>query len=338
LANRLFDTANLRKLITPGRRMIKLNFESCLVTGGAGFIGSHICSEALEQGLRVVCLDNLVSGNEDNMIHLNSNPNFTFIKADVSDLDSILPYFGNIDVVFHNAASKNTVCRIDPRLDLDVNAWGAWCVAEASRLSGVKKLVHASTGSVYGELVVRPQSENHPLNPRSFYGVSKLAGERYLGAFAAYYPDFRFSIIRYYHVFGSRQSHADTGGVIPIFVRQALNGGPITINGDGSQIRSFTSVKDDVNANFALANSTDADGRAFNAASSVKVSIQELAHKVRDILGVPETPITYHPWRSGDILDFDVDTSALAELGVAFSVDFDEALTETVNWYRGLLT
>jgi nucleoside-diphosphate-sugar epimerase len=97
-------------------------------------------------------------------------------------------------------------------------------------------------------------------------------------------------------------------------------------------------VKDDVNANFALANSTDADGRAFNAASSVKVSIQELAHKVRDILGVPETPITYHPWRSGDILDFDVDTSALAELGVAFSVDFDEALTETVNWYRELLT
>jgi len=318
--------------------MRKLDADSCIVTGGAGFIGSHICTEAVKQGVRVTCIDNLVSGHKENIEHLIGEPNFQFVHADVSDLESILPHFENIEVVFHNAASKNTVCRVDPKLDLNVNAWGAWCVAEACRLKGVKKLVHASTGSVYGDLLTRPQSEIHPLNPRSFYGVSKLAGEKYLEAFSAYYPDFKYSVIRYYHVFGTRQSYSDVGGVIPIFIRQVLQGGPITINGDGSQIRSFTSVLDDVNANFALANSTDSDGKAYNAASSVKVSILDLAHKIREILELPSVPITYHPWRPGDILDFDVDTKAFESLGVTFGSDFDSKLRDTVNWYREKLT
>lgn len=317
---------------------IELNYNSCLVTGGAGFIGSHICEEAVRQGLRVVCLDNLVSGTLDNIRDLIDEPNFTFVHADVSDLDAIEPHFADVEVVFHNAASKNTVCRVDPHLDLRVNSWGAWCVAEASRRAEVTKVVHASTGSVYGELQLRPQTEDHPLNPRSYYGVSKLAGEKYLGAFAAYYEDFRYSIIRYYHVYGSRQSSSDVGGVIPIFVRQALHGGPITILGDGSQVRSFTYVKDDVDANFILANEPTTDGQAFNAASGLKITILELAHLILNYLGKPEVSIEFHAWRPGDIKDFDVDTSKFEDLNFTFPTPFEQGLLDTIDWYRRTLT
>jgi len=167
--------------------MVKLNYNSALVTGGAGFIGSHICEELLNQNIKVTCLDNFVAGKMENINEFMGNPNFKLVKADVADLDSIKDAFKDIEVVFHNAASKCTVCRVDPKLDLIVNAYGTFNVYEASRLSGVKKVVHASTGSVYGEALYFPQDEKHPYNPVSFYGVSKLCGERYSNAFRDYY-------------------------------------------------------------------------------------------------------------------------------------------------------
>lgn len=314
--------------------MISLQYDSCLVTGGAGFIGSHICEEALSQGKRVVCLDNMVAGKVENIKPFEGNPNFKFVHADVSRLDEIVDAFRGVDVAFHNAASKNTVCRDDPNLDMMVNAWGAWNVAEACRVNGVKKLVHASTGSVYGEMLISPQTEDHPLRPRSFYGVSKLAGESYLRAFQAYYDSFRYSVVRYFHVFGPRQESAEWGGVIPIFIRRALNNQPLVIYGDGSQIRSFTYVKDDVAANFLLANSAEADGQAFNAASGLKVSILELAQMVLRLLGKQDLEIQFADWRPGDVKVFDIDNTRIKRVGANFELNFEAGLGETIHWYK----
>lgn len=315
--------------------MIKLHYNSCLVTGGAGFIGSHICEEALAQGKRVVCLDNMVAGKEENIAHLRSDKNFTFVKADVAYLEQILDAFRGVEVVFHNAASKNTVCRQDPHLDMMVNAWGARNVAEACLRHGVKKLVHASTGSVYGALRFSPQDENHPTRPHSFYGVTKLAGEGYLRAYSEYNPGFRYSVIRYFHVYGERQESGEWGGVIPIFIRRAYEGKPLTIYGDGSQVRSFTYVKDDVAANFLLANEKAADGQAYNAASGIRVTVLELARAILKIMDKEHLPIEFADWRPGDIKDFNVDNSAIKSIGGEFHVPFEEGLRKTIDWYVG---
>jgi UDP-glucose 4-epimerase len=312
--------------------IVQLKYGSCLVTGGAGFIGSHICEEALKQGKRVVCLDNMVAGKEENIASYADDPNFKFVKADIIELDAIEKWFDGIDVVFHNAASKATVCRTDPMKDLLVNAWGAWCICEASRRRGVKKVIHASTGSVYGEAQYSPQDEKHPLNPRSFYGVSKLAGERYLESFYGYYS-LHYAVIRYYHVYGARQNSTELGGVIPIFIRRAYEGLPLIIYGDGSQQRSFTYVKDDVNANFVLANTEQSDGEVYNAASGIKVTILELAKAVLRIMKRNDLEIQFQPWRPGDIKVFDVDNRKIRKLGLSFETDFEKGLEATARWY-----
>jgi len=318
--------------------MIALEAKACAVTGGAGFIGSHICETALSQGIRVVAIDNFKSGYRDNIAHLLDDPNFQLIEASVTDMTAMEKALKGVDVVFHNAASKNTVCLSDPATDLDVNAWGAWTVAEASRRQGVKKVVHASTGSVYGELSGDRQDEEHPKRPVSFYGVSKLAGESYLRAFANYYAGFRYSVIRYFDVFGPRQEYRPGGGVIPIFISQVIHGRPLTIYGDGSQVRSFTYVADDVQANFLLANSNEADGEAFNAASGIRVSILELAQAIRRLMGAEDIPILFEDWRPGDIREFNVEVSKLRTLGAHEPTSFETGLSLTIDWYRQYLS
>jgi UDP-glucose 4-epimerase len=313
---------------------MKLHYANAAVTGGAGFIGSNLCEELVRQGVEVTCIDNLVAGKVENVEHLLGQPNFTFVQVDVTNLNELVDAFQGADVVFHNAASKNTVCRIDPALDLEVNGWGGWVVAEAARRASVEKVVHASTGSVYGELSQHPQTEDHPLRPRSFYGNSKLAGENYLRAHMEYHGAPRYSVIRYFHVYGPRQESGEFGGVIPIFIRRALAGEPLVIYGDGSQIRSFTYVHDDVLANIALANSQEADGEAFNAASGIQVTVLDLARMILELTGREDLEVRFEPWRPGDIRDFDVDNTKISSIGASFPTGFDEGLRQTLAWYR----
>ena len=136
-----------------------------------------------------------------------------------------------MDIVFHQAASKKTICLNNPRLDLEINAKGTFNLLELSVKHNVKKFVHASTGSVYGEAQYKPQDEQHPLNPTSYYGVSKLAGEKYVRAFHDLY-NLNVTILRYFHVYGPRQESSDVGGVVSIFTRRILEGKPIYIYGD----------------------------------------------------------------------------------------------------------
>lgn len=303
-----------------------------IVTGGAGFIGSHIVEALLARGVETIVIDNFASGKEENVKPFRANPRFTLAAESVTDFDVITPLFKGVDVVFHQAASKFTVCLEDPRKDLDVNAKGTFNILEASRLAGVKRIVHASTGSVYGEPESFPQREADKTDPTSFYGTSKLAGEKYCGVFRNLYGT-RATILRYFHVYGPRQESSDYGGVIPIFIRRLFTGEHPIIFGDGSQVRSFTYVGDVVQANLFAAEREETIGRVYNCASGIKITIRELAEKIIETFEARVEP-EYRDWRPGDIKYFDVSNAELSALGFRFETGFDRGLRETIAWYR----
>jgi UDP-glucose 4-epimerase len=326
--------------------MPKLKHDTYIVTGGVGFIGSHICEEIVAQGKRVICIDSLVAGNMENVEYLIDKPNFVFLAADIvmdRDLgwiDKVMTTGGmfphqKVDVVFHNAASKCTVCAENPRKDLMVNAYGTLAIARLCAKHGAK-MVHASTGSVYGNSdSYLPLTEDMPFNPVSYYGASKATAEKFLGMMATYGEHLDYSILRYFHVFGPRQNSTDTGGVVPIFIRNCLIGPPMTIYGSGKQTRSFTWVKDVVRANFLVANKW-ATGQTYNCASGLTISIRELARMVQDTIDEPHyAAITYDKARPGDIKRFNVSNAKIRDqLGMNFDMDFPARLEETVKWYK----
>jgi len=311
-------------------------FKKAMVTGGAGFIGSHLVEELLRQGLVVVSIDDYVTGKRENLKSFLNHPNFQEIHCDVTDEVALRPHFQGVDIVFHEAASKKTICLQDPRRDLEINAKGTFNVLELAKEYKVKKVVHASTGSVYGELVQSPQSEEHPLQPTSYYGVSKLAGDQYSRVFHHMYA-MDITVLRYFHVYGPRQEHNDYGGVIPIFCRRTLNNQPLIIFGDGSQQRSFTSIHDVVKANLFVALNESTAGQVYNCASGIKVTIQELAEHVLRHFHKEDLGIKYAEWTPGDIKVFDVDNAKLKALGFKFGTHFKEGLAETLDWYASHL-
>lgn len=311
---------------------VVMKFKTALVTGGAGFIGSNLVEELLNQGMKVICLDDLSKGNLENIYSFLNNPNFTFIINDITNYDSIRKYFINIDIVFHLACSKCTVCLKDPARDLLVNALGSYNVLKVSQDSGVKRFIHISTGSVYGEPKIFPQDETHPLNPTSYYGVSKLAGERYANTFYRLY-NFPVTILRYYHVYGPKQDCSDEGGVVAVFANRLIKNKPITIYGDGTQERSFTYVKDVVKATIFVSEREDTIGQIYNVASGLKISINKLAKSLKN-LTTNDLNIIYKDWKLGDIKRFDVSNQKLTQLGFEFRYSFKQGLIKTVNWYK----
>lgn len=314
------------------KKQIAKKYNRALVTGGAGFIGSHIVEELLDAGIEVIAIDDLCAGKLSNIEEFKSNPRFEFRKCDVTDFNSLEKCFDGVDLVFHEAASKKNVCLKDPRRDLLVNGGGTFNILELVRDKKVKKLVHASTGSVYGEARIVPQTEEHPLAPVSYYGVSKLAGERYVDTFVHLY-DIDCTILRYFHVYGPRQESGEFGGVIAIFARQILNGMNPTIFGDGTQERSFTYVKDVVNANMFVAASNNTKGQVFNCASGVNITVGEMCDMLRKHFNRMDLTPEYHDWTIGDIKKFEISNKKICDLGFEFKTGFDEGLRETALYY-----
>jgi nucleoside-diphosphate-sugar epimerase len=273
-----------------------------VITGGAGFIGSHLADALIERGDQVLVIDNLVGTGDStrNIAHLLEHPRFSFVKGDVAAIDE-LP---DCHVVFHLAASKATVCMADPERDLRTNALGTLRIAQAAIDAGAT-LVHASTGSVM---------DGHPA---SFYGTSKGAGENYVRLIGEQ-TNLPWTALRYFHVIGPRQSDADTGGVVPIFLRRARAGLPLVVEGTGTQVRSFTSVHDVVRATLAVAERPQR--RVLDCASGIRVSIAELAAFVRTEFG--PVPVVAGPRRSGDVDEFHPDNRVLRELGIDFDQDW----------------
>jgi len=301
-----------------------------IVTGGAGFIGSHLCEELVKIGANVLSLDDFSAGKEINIAFLRDYKNFTSAKKSITDTDGMDVLFEGVDTVFNNAASKKNVCLIDPKKDLRVNAEGIFNLLEFSMKHKVRKFVHASTGSVYGEPVIFPSTEEHPLRPVSYYGVSKLAGERYVDVFYRLHG-LDTTILRYFHVYGTRQESNEYGGVVSIFLRNILENKPLFIFGDGKQERSFTWVKDLVAANLEAGINQKATGKVYNAASGISVTINELAENMKNILKSPVDIIHDKPL-IGDIMHFEVSNeNIMADLGITFEKDFWGTLQTSLN-------
>jgi len=295
-----------------------------IVTGGAGFIGSHLCDALLERGHEVTCIDNLVGtgGSTRNVAHLVGRPGFRLVAEDVVEWVTRADLRGT-DCVFHLAASKNNVCRADPERDLVVNALGTMRLARVAQEAGVRRLVHASTGSVLGEVGT----------PVSYYGVSKLAAESYLPVVGSE-GGLDWTVLRFYHVIGPRQDDSDAGGVVPIFVRHALRGEPLTIDGDGGQTRVFTSVHDAVQAALIAMQHPGSRRATLTCASGVRVTVRELADYVIEQTG-SRGGAHHGPQRAGDIRHFEVDNRRLRSLGLDFDADWRAIVRDVITFAAG---
>ena len=300
-----------------------------LVTGGAGFIGSNIVKQLLRDGHEVVVLDNLLSGHRVNLDGLDCE----FVEGDIRDKETVARVIRGAEVVFHLAASVGNKRGIEhPLLDSDINVLGTLTVLEAARHSGVRKVVASSSAGIFGELKTLPIAEDHPLDPDSPYGASKLCMEKQCLAYAKMY-DLEVVCLRYFNVYGPHQRFDAYGNVIPIFVFQLLRGEGITIFGDGEQTRDFINVRDVVAANLAAAQSRGVSG-AFNIGSATRITINELVSQVAAAAGIQPT-VKHGPPRLGDVRDSQADISAARQaLGFAPRVTIDQGLPEYVAWAR----
>jgi UDP-glucose 4-epimerase len=252
-----------------------------IVTGGAGFIGSHLVEKLYELGLNIVIIDNLLTGKVSNINHLLKDKKVKLIKADIRNLESIKKSFKDVEYVFHLASQVRVDKSIqDPVLTNDININGTLNILKASLKTNVERFIFASSAAVYGDVGKGLIDENAPKNPITPYGASKLAAESYCKVFHKMYG-LKVTLLRYFNVYGPRQKF----GVVANFVKRVSKGLPPIIYGDGMQTRDFVHVYDAIEATLLASKSTKAIGEAFNIASGKATSINELAKKVVSIFG-----------------------------------------------------
>jgi nucleoside-diphosphate-sugar epimerase len=306
-----------------------------LITGVAGFIGSNIAHALIERGEEVRGIDNFSHGRWENIDDIIRE--FDFRRADITNGRDIRAACDGMDYVLHQAA-LGSVPRslVDPLATNKSNVAGTLSVLEAARAAGVKRVIYASSSSVYGNTPTLPKREHMPLNPISPYAVSKCAGELYCQSFYNVLG-VETVCLRYFNVFGPRQHPTSQyAAVIPIFIRQMLSGAPPTIFGDGMQSRDFTFIDNVVSANLLACHSPahKACGRALNIAAGKNFSLNELYSQLQQITGC-NTPPSYAPARNGDVRDSLADTTeAQNALGYRTLVEFPEGLRRTVEWYK----
>jgi len=302
-----------------------------LVTGGAGFVGSHLVDALIQQGHRVVVVDNLSTGCLENI-----NPAAMFYNVDICspELDKIFEK-ERPELVNHQAA-QTVIQRSmeDPAFDAKQNILGGLNLILQCLRFGVKKIVYASSGgAVYGEPKYRPVDESHPVNPVSYYGVSKHTIEHYLHVFCLEYT-LRYVVLRYSNIYGPRQSPKGEAGVVAIFTRQMLQGEPPTIFGKGDKTRDYVYVSDVVTAN--LLATGKGENSIYNIGTGVETSDQEIFNLLAELTGYQGSP-HYAPVRKGEIYRSCLDYSkAQKEIGWQPRFLLREGLTETVNYYRSL--
>jgi len=301
-----------------------------LVTGGAGFIGSNIVRLLIEKGHQVTVLDNLSSGYRCN---LDPFPEVRFIEGDMRDEATVKRAIAGVDVVFHLAASVGNTRSIEhPIEDSEINVIGTLRVLESARQEGICKIVFSSSAGIFGELKTLPIREDHPVEPDSPYGASKLAAEKLCLGYSKRY-DVEAVCLRYFNVYGVNQRYDAYGNVIPIFAHQILRGMSVTIFGDGQQTRDFVNVRDVAQANYQAALAEGVSG-AFNIGSGTRITIKHLAELMTEV-GGNRTAIEYGPPRPGDVRHSLADISAARQtLGYKPSVELREGLVEYMDWAR----
>lgn len=299
-----------------------------LVTGGAGFIGSNLVAGLLAQKHEVRVLDNLLSGHASNLAPF---PQVEFLRGDIRNADLVDAAVKGCEVVFHLAASVGNKRSIDlPIDDAEINVIGTLRILDAARRHGVRKIVTSSSAGIFGELKTLPIAEDHPLEPDSPYGASKLCEEKQCLAYGRLYG-FEAVCLRYFNVYGINQRFDAYGNVIPIFAFQMLRGETLTIFGDGEQTRDFVNVADVVQANLRAAEARGVSG-AFNIGSATRISINALVAKLSRASGITPKVVFGAP-RPGDVRDSLADIGAARRaFGFAPAVGLDEGLAEYMGW------
>lgn len=306
-----------------------------LVTGGAGFIGSNLCEAILKMGYKVRCLDDLSTGKQANVDIFLDNPNYTFIKGDIKNLDTCMSACEGVDYVLNQAAWGSVPRSIEMPLFYEKNnIMGTLNMMEAARQQGVKKFVYASSSSVYGDHPVLPKKEGQEGNLLSPYALTKRVDEEFAKLYTRLYGLDTYGL-RYFNVFGRRQDPDGAyAAVIPKFIKMLMNGETPTINGDGMQSRDFTYIENVIEANLkACLAPHEAAGNAFNIAYGGREYLIDIYHSLTRALGKDIEP-NFGPDRAGDIKHSNADISKAREmLGYDPDYDFDSGLKLAIDWY-----
>ena len=306
-----------------------------LVTGGAGFIGSNLCEAILKMGYKVRCPDDLSTGKQANVDLFLDDPNYTFIKGDVKDLDTCMAACEGVDYVLNQAAWGSVPRSIEMPLVYERNnIMGTLNMMEAARQQGVKKFVYASSSSVYGDHPVLPKKEGQEGNLLSPYALTKRVDEEFAKLYTKLYGLDTYGM-RYFNVFGRRQDPDGAyAAVIPKFIKQLMNDEAPTINGDGMQSRDFTYIENVIEANLkACLASHEAAGNVFNIAYGGREYLIDIYHSLTKALGKDIEP-KFGPDRAGDIKHSNADISKAREmLGYDPDYDFDSGLKLAIDWY-----
>jgi len=304
-----------------------------LVTGGAGFIGSHIVERLVQDGHSVRVLDDFSAGKEENLAPMIDK--IELVRGDIRNIEVVRDAVKDMEIVFHEAALGSVPRSVaDPQTTHDVNITGTLNILLAARDAKVRRVVFASSSSVYGETPELPKHEKMTPQPLSPYALSKLTGEHYISVFNQVYG-FEAVALRYFNIFGARQDpNSHYAAVMPKFAMALLNGERPLIFGDGLQSRDFTYVENVVEANLLASQAEGIAGHAFNVACGGRYTLLELLGKMKEFLGSDIEPIHESP-RAGDVRDSQASIEAAQQgFGYRVTVDFEEGLRRTVDWYR----
>ena len=312
-----------------------LKGKNVLVTGGAGFIGSHLVDALIEEGCYVRVVDNLINGKLDNLKQHKNNAKFEFTKGDITDPRSFARIMKKTDTVFHMACLGVRHSIKYPYDNRRVNGEGTFLVLEEAYKAGVKKFIYCSSSEVYGTAERVPMREDHPTRPCTIYGAGKLAGEAYARAFYKTHG-FNVVILRLFNTYGPRSHHEnDVGELIPKSIVRALNNKPPLIFGDGSQTRDFTYVEDSARALIEAARCDKIyPGETFNAGSDFEIAIEEVAKLILKI--TESTSLAQHfKSRPGDVLRLYADSSIFRKrTGWRPEISFKDGIIKTVEWFK----
>lgn len=306
-----------------------------LVTGGAGFIGSHLVDDLVKNGHSVKILDDFSSGSVNNILGFFNYKNFKMIRGSVTDMELVRKATADVDVVFHLAAQIHVdKSIIEPRRTFEVNTLGTLNILDAALENEVELVVYASTSEVYGSAKHVPMNEDHPLNPASPYAASKAAADRLC---FSYYNTYKLPVVvvRCFNTYGPRQKDTGYAAAIPKFLRKALPGLPPIIYGDGKQTRDYMYVNDAVNAyKLILKSYENVLGKAVNFGTGKEITIMKLANTVLKLCGNKSKPIHVAP-RAGEVKRLCADISlAQKELGFVPKYTIDQGLKQFLEWYK----
>jgi len=312
-------------------------YSKILVTGGAGFIGSHLVDRLLSEGFEVTVIDNLDTGRLENIAQHQDRENFHFVKGDIRDFNLVKEIMKDIDAVFHEAALASVILSVEnPILTNDINVSGTLNLLKASVDHHVKRFIFASSAAIYGETPSPQKREDVTSTPTNPYGVSKLAAESYVRVFNKVYGLETISL-RYFNVYGPRQSFSIQnayGGVITIFTNRLLRKLPPIIYGDGEQTRDFVYIQDVIEANILALNTKKAAGEAFNIGTGTNTSVNQIAEILKDKMNRKNLKNIHADPRPTDIRHGYADVSkAKRMLGFHPKVPLKEGLIKLVNWY-----